>query len=67
LVVTTSVAREALGSVDFPAVGVAFGRGKNCYEALLLRQRVVSGLSSVELASAKAAVELGDGEMVRFR
>jgi hypothetical protein len=58
LVVAASVAGEALGRVDFPAVGVFFGGGEDGDEAFGVGEGVVFGLLGVAFAGAAAAVEL---------
>jgi hypothetical protein len=58
LIVAAGIARETLGSVDFPAVVVFFGGGKNVNEALLLGQAVVLGGLRVGFSSATAVVQL---------
>lgn len=56
LVVAASVAREALGSVDFPAVAVFLGGGEDGDEALLLGEGIVFSRLGIKLASAATAM-----------
>jgi hypothetical protein len=58
LVIAAGIARETLGSVDFPAVVVFLGGGEDVNEALLLGQAVVLGGLRVGFSSATAVVKL---------